>query len=135
MDVVHHTNRNVALKEVRCGENRTEEGRLEAYHEGIVARTWIELEIVCEEGRVAFVRRVWLKTDRRRGATHPHDGSLKWNSLTADRLLCSNSEDDNQEVDGSKKGMKFPKSEDRSKNLVMNLDARIPFEKLRRRLS
>ncbi|KAK5974646.1 hypothetical protein GCK32_016948 [Trichostrongylus colubriformis] len=35
-------------------------------------RTWIELEIVCEEGSVAFVRRVWLKTDRRRGATHPH---------------------------------------------------------------
>ncbi|KAK5965037.1 hypothetical protein GCK32_003668 [Trichostrongylus colubriformis] len=38
----------------------------------IVARTWIELEIVCEERSVAFVRRVWLKTDRRRGATHPH---------------------------------------------------------------
>ncbi|KAK5985151.1 hypothetical protein GCK32_006601 [Trichostrongylus colubriformis] len=32
----------------------------------IVARTWIELEIIWKEGRVAFARRLWLKTDRKR---------------------------------------------------------------------
>ncbi|KAK5964370.1 hypothetical protein GCK32_001326 [Trichostrongylus colubriformis] len=51
---------------------RTWIGLKTVWKEGIVARTWIELESVCEEGSVAFVRQVWLKTDRRRGATHPH---------------------------------------------------------------
>ncbi|KAK5969418.1 hypothetical protein GCK32_001402 [Trichostrongylus colubriformis] len=35
----------------------------------IAARTWIELKTVWKEGSVAFVRRVWLKTNRRRGAS------------------------------------------------------------------
>ncbi|KAK5986587.1 hypothetical protein GCK32_009459 [Trichostrongylus colubriformis] len=34
----------------------------------IVARTWIEMKTVWKEGSVAFARRVWLNTDRKRGA-------------------------------------------------------------------